>query len=163
MAVDIEPPRHTDDVSRYIATALDDAAAGSVLPFVIVVKAAGEVVGSTRYHSIEPTDRRLEIGHTWIAKRWQRTQVNTEAKYLLLRYAFDDLQYRRVQFRTAGNNERSQRALIRIGAHKEGVLRGYVGSDVMNGTDVVIFSILASEWPAVKTRLKTMMSRVDGQ
>jgi RimJ/RimL family protein N-acetyltransferase len=152
-----------DDVSRYIATALGDAAAGTVLPFVIVLKETGEVVGSTRYHSIEPAERRLEIGHTWITKRWQRTQVNTETKYLLLRYAFEDLRCRRVQFRAAGNNEASQRALLRIGAHQEGVLREYVGADLENGRDVAVFSILVSEWPTVKASLETMMRRTDGQ
>jgi RimJ/RimL family protein N-acetyltransferase len=116
-------------------------------------------VGSTRYHSAEPAHRRLEIGHTWIARRWQRTQVNTESKFLLLRHAFEELQYRRIQFRAAGNNEPSQRALLRIGAEREGVLRGYVGSDPREGRDVVVFSILVSDWPQVKRRLEAMMSR----
>jgi N-acetyltransferase len=148
-----------DELLYYMAAALEDAAAGSALPFVIVLNGSGEVVGSTRYHSAEPADRRLEVGHTWIAKRWQRTQVNTEAKYLLLRHAFEDLRYRRVQFRAAGNNEASQRALLRIGARHEGVLRSYVGADPSEGRDVMVFSILAPEWPEIKARLETLMSR----
>jgi N-acetyltransferase len=148
-----------EDVSRYIATALDDAAAGRALPFVIVLKGTGELVGSTRYHSIEAADRRLEIGHTWIAKRWHRTQVNTEAKYLLLRHAFEELRFRRVQFRAAAKNEPSRRALVRIGARQEGVLREYAGEEARTGKDVVVFSILAWEWAEVKARLEAMMSR----
>jgi N-acetyltransferase len=148
-----------DEVSRYVAAALDDAAAGRALAFVIVLKETGEIVGSTRYHSVEPVHRRLEIGHTWIARRWQRTQVNTEAKYLMLRHAFEDLQYRRIQFRAGSNNEPSRRALLRIGAHEEGMLRAYEGPDPMRGRDVVVFSILAPEWPGVKERLEVLMAR----
>jgi RimJ/RimL family protein N-acetyltransferase len=146
------------DVARYIAAALDDAGAGRALPFVVLVKGTGEIVGSTRFHSVEPTDRRLEIGHTWITPRWQRTSVNTEGKYLLLRHAFEDLGYRRVQFRAAGNNAISQRSLRRIGAQQEGTLREYVGPELTNARDVVVFSILVSEWPAVKVRLETLLS-----
>ncbi len=148
-----------DEVSRYVVAAVDDAAAGRALAFVIVLKETGEIVGSTRYHSVEPAHRRLEIGHTWIARRWQRTQVNTEAKFLLLRHAFEDLQFRRIQFRSGSNNEPSQRAILRLGAREEGTLRGYEGPDPMTGRDVVVFSILAPEWPGVKERLQALMTR----
>jgi RimJ/RimL family protein N-acetyltransferase len=148
-----------DEVSRYVAAAVDDAAAGRALAFVIVLKETGEIVGSTRYHSVEPAHRRLEIGHTWIMRRWQRTQVNTEAKFLLLRHAFEDLQFRRIQFRSGSNNEPSQRAILRLGAHEEGTLRGYEGPDPITGRDVVVFSILAPEWPGVKQRLEALMTR----
>ena len=142
-----------------MAVALDDAAAGRALAFVIVLKETGEVVGSTRYHSVEPAHWRLEIGHTWIAPRWQRTQVNTEAKFLLLRHAFEDLDFRRIQFRSGSNNEPSRRAILRLGAREEGTLRGYEGPDPARGRDVVVFSILAPEWPGVKERLQGLMTR----
>jgi N-acetyltransferase len=150
------------EVSRYVIAAIEDAAAGRALAFVVTLKETGEIVGSTRYHSVEPAHRRLEIGHTWIARRWQRTQVNTEAKYLLLRHAFEDLRYRRIQFRAGSNNEPSRRAILRIGAREEGTLRGYEGPDPKAGRDVVVFSILAPEWPGVKERLEALMARPRG-
>ena len=114
------------DMRAYIETALTWQAQGTALPFAIVARATGQVVGSTRYANIERADRRLEIGWTWVARAAQRTPVNTEAKYLLLRHAFEVLGCIRVEFKTDVLNERSWAALLRIGAKQEGVLRSHM-------------------------------------
>lgn len=138
----------------YIHTALESQAAGTSLPFVIVLQATGQVVGTTRYHSIVRDHRRLEIGFTWIGVSWQRTPVNTEAKYLLLTHAFEHYGCQRVEFKADSGNERSCRALLRIGATQEGTLRQYMFSPHKGVRDVAIFSIIDSEWPQVKAQLE---------
>lgn len=132
---------------------------GTDFGFAVISQESGRVIGCSRYFDIQPQHRALEIGGTWYSPAFQRTGVNTESKFLLLRHAFETLSYQRVQFKTDQRNERSQRALERIGAVKEGVLRnnmvmpdGYLRSSV-------VYSILSDEWPAVKAHLETLMTR----
>jgi RimJ/RimL family protein N-acetyltransferase len=133
---------------------LDAQAQGTDLPFAVIHLESGRAIGSTRYMEIRRPHRALEIGGTWYALAFQRTAVNTECKYLLLRHAFEELRCLRVQFKTDLNNERSQRALERIGAVKEGVLRNHM--ILPDGTirHSVYYSIIDSEWQAVKALLE---------
>lgn len=126
------------------------------LPFAIVETAKDKVIGSTRYLNIRPEHRSLEIGWTWLGQNWQRTAINTETKLLLLSHAFEKLGCVRVEFKTDIRNERSQRALQRIGATKEGVLRNHmiVQDDFVR--DSVYFSVISSEWLEIKERLERL-------
>ena len=142
-----------DQMRGYMEAALRAQAAGTALPFVIELVATGAVVGSTRYHAIVREHRRLEIGFTWIAAPWQRTAVNSESKFLLLRHAFETLGCQRVEFKAAAENAVSRRALLRLGATEEGLARHFMLSAHKGPCDVRIFSILAAEWPAIKARL----------
>jgi len=144
------PTRET--VDAYVATALAEREAGVSLPFV-VRDAGGEVVGSTRYCNVEAANRRLEIGYTWYAARVQRTALNSEAKLLLLRHAFETLDCIAVEFRTNWFNERSRAAIARLGAKQDGVLRQHRLMPDGSYRDTVVFSILNSEWPAVRRNL----------
>jgi RimJ/RimL family protein N-acetyltransferase len=128
------------------------------MPFT-VRDAQGEVVGSTRYFNVDRTNRRLEIGHTWYAKRVQRTALNTEAKLLLLGHAFEKLDAIAVEFRTHFMNHQSRAAIARLGAKQDGILRNHqIGRDGIL-RDTVVFSIIASEWPAVRANLQLKLSR----
>lgn len=129
------------------------------LPFAVIYQKSSKAIGMTRYLEIEPANQALEIGGTWYALDYQHTAVNTECKFLLLRHAFEDLNCIRVQFKTDLRNERSQRALERIGAVKEGVLRDHM--ILPDGTirSSVYYSILAREWPLVRQRLISLMNR----
>ncbi len=151
------PVRTPAAMRAYVEVALAEQARGTALPFATVDKAAGLAVGSTRYGNIDPANRRLEIGWTWIAPPWQRTYVNTEAKYLMLRHAFERLGCIRVEFKTDARNEPSRRALLRLGAREEGLLRKHVVTASGRLRDTVYFSILDDEWPAVKARLEARM------
>ena len=144
------------DTRHWIADAL---ATPGHLPFAIVDTARDRVVGSTRYLAIRPEHRSLEIGWTWLGQEWQRTAVNTETKLLLLSHAFERLGCARVEFKTDSRNERSQRALLRIGATREGVLRNHMIVQNNYLRDSVYFSIIQSEWPAVKARLEALTRR----
>jgi RimJ/RimL family protein N-acetyltransferase len=146
-----------DDLRCYIEAALALQQAGSALPFAIL--SGDRAVGSTRYGSIDRVNRRLEIGWTWVAKDWQRTSVNTEAKYLLLGHAFETLWCVRVEFKTDVLNEPSRRALLRIGATEEGTLRRHLLTEAGRWRDSVYYSILDSEWPAVKQRLEEKLAQ----
>jgi RimJ/RimL family protein N-acetyltransferase len=148
------------DMLEYIQTALQGQAEGTTLPFVIIEKGSGKVVGTSRYHGINKAHRRVEIGFTWIALEWQRTRVNTEAKYLMLKQAFEEYQSVRVEFRADRSNEQSCRALIRIGAKQEGILRKYVISSDKGVRDLALFSIIDTEWPKVKANLERKLKRV---
>lgn len=153
----IAQQRTPEDMRRYVETALAEQRLGQSIPFATVERASGRVVGSTRFASIERTHRRVEIGWTWIARPWQRTAVNTEAKYLMLRHAFETWGCVRVELKTNVKNERSRRAILRIGATEEGTFRKhYINAD---GTsrDSVYFSIVDDEWPSVKQRLESML------
>ncbi len=147
-----------EDMAAYIATALDHQAAGSALPFATVHAESGQAIGSTRYMNIEPAHRRLEIGATWIAKPWRRTAANTEAKYLMLRHAFEVLGCIRVELKTDSLNRRSRAAIRRIGATEEGRLRQHMITWSGRLRDTVYFSILDSEWPRVKQDLERKLS-----
>jgi RimJ/RimL family protein N-acetyltransferase len=142
-----------DEMRAYIQTALEEQRRGIAVPFAIVHAPTGEVIGSTRYANIVPEHRRLEIGWTWIAPRFQRTAVNTNAKLLLLTHAFETLGANRVELKTDALNEQSRAAILRIGAVQEGIFRRHMVTDSGRLRDSVYFSIIASEWPAVKARL----------
>jgi RimJ/RimL family protein N-acetyltransferase len=132
---------------------------GTDVPFAVVLQATGQPVGCTRYLNIERPHRGLEIGGTWYTPAQQRTGVNTECKYLLLRHAFESLGCLRVQLRTDSRNERSQRAIERIGAIREGVLRKHMLLPDGYVRDTVVYSVVDNEWPAVKALLERLMQR----
>lgn len=147
-----------DDMRRYVADALRAQAAGTALPFVTTEAATGRVIGSTRFGNYESAHRRVEIGWTWIAPAWQRTAINTEAKYLMLRHAFEALGCVRVELKTDALNERSRRAILRIGAREEGILRKHQITEGGRIRDSVYFSVIDDEWPAVRARLEQMLA-----
>ena len=154
--------RTHDQMASYVSEAIAARAARTAIPFVTVLREAGSsetVVGSTRFGNIDPRNRRMEIGWTWIGLQWQRTIVNTEAKYLMLRHAFEVLECLRVEFKTDSLNERSRAALLRIGAVQEGVFRNHVITAEGRVRHSVYFSITADEWPSVKVRLEGMLGR----
>jgi RimJ/RimL family protein N-acetyltransferase len=138
----------------YMAQALDELQRGVSLPFVTVALPSGEVVGSTRYGSIDPANHRLEIGWTWIAPSHQRTRVNTEAKLLLLTHAFERLGANRVELKTDALNTQSRNAIVRIGAVEEGTFRKHIITASGRVRDSVYYSIIDTEWPAVKAGLE---------
>lgn len=146
------------EMEAYIQSALDAQEAGTAIPFAIQHRETQTLVGSTRLHSIAAQDRRTEIGFSWVAIHWQRSRVNTEAKYLLLRHAFESMGCLRVEFRADAENEQSRRALLRIGATSEGVLRSYRVSAHRGVRDLAIFSIIASEWPQIRVELEAKMT-----
>jgi RimJ/RimL family protein N-acetyltransferase len=147
------------DMRQYVETALAEARAGQSLPFATVERSSGRVVGSTRFAGIDAVHRRVEIGWTWIGRPWQRTALNTEAKYLMLRHAFEAWRCLRVELKTSAKNERSRRAILRIGAKEEGTLRKHLINADGTSRDSVYFSVIDDEWPLVKARLEGMMAR----
>jgi RimJ/RimL family protein N-acetyltransferase len=153
------PLKTTDDMRRYIETALKWQAEGTALPFATIEKGSGKAVGSTRYANIERTHRRLEIGWTWITPSWQRTAVNTEAKYLMLRHAFETLGCIRVELKTNSLNRKSRDAMLRIGAKEEGILRNHMINPDGSIRHTAYYSVIDSEWPEVKKRLEEKLSR----
>ncbi|HJS18971.1 MAG TPA: GNAT family protein [Anaerolineales bacterium] len=148
-----------EDMRNWVRDILSRAEKGTDLPFVAVHLASGRVAGATRYLNIIPHDRGLEIGGTWYGSEFQRTVVNTECKYLLLSHAFETLGCIRVQLKTDLRNERSQKAIERLGAVKEGVLRNHM--ILLDGSyrHSVYYSILDTEWSEVKKRLEVMLER----
>jgi RimJ/RimL family protein N-acetyltransferase len=151
------PVRTPAEMAAYIETAFDEQERGVSLPFALVEKDSGRAIGSTRYGNIERTHRRVEIGWTWVARNWQRTAVNTEAKFLLLQHAFETLGCLRVELKTDSLNERSRAAILRIGAREEGILRNHMITASGRIRHTVYFSIIDSEWPAVKMRLESKL------
>lgn len=148
-----------DDMRNWVLELLARAEKGTDLPFVAIHLASGRVAGATRYLNIMTHDRGVEIGGTWYGREFQRTSVNTECKYLLLCHAFETLGCIRVQLKTDLRNERSQKAIERIGAVKEGVLRNHMILPDGHIRHSVFYSILDTEWPDVKKRLEEMMNR----
>jgi RimJ/RimL family protein N-acetyltransferase len=146
-------------VDAYIETALAGREAGTVMPFVIVRRETGAVVGSTRFWKIDRANRKLEIGHTWLGESAQRSAINTEAKYLLLSHAFDIMQCVRVQFTTDELNEKSRAAILRIGAKQEGIVRHERIMPDGRKRNSVRFSIIDTEWPEVKAMLEAKLGR----
>jgi len=153
--VPVVTPRH---MAEYVETALKEQAAGTSLPFTQIDAATGKIIGSTRYANIERTHHRVEIGWTWVAPQWQRTGVNTEAKYLLLRHAFETLGCNRVELKTDSLNAKSRAAILRIGAQEEGIFRNHMITSAGRIRHTVYFSILNSEWPEVKHRLEQRLN-----
>jgi len=148
-----------DRVDAWLDVALDMRERQGAMPFAVRDAASGDVVGSTRYFNVDAANRRLEIGHTWYAKRAQRTPINTECKRLLLTHAFEALGCIAVEFRTHWFNQRSRTAIARLGAKQDGVLRNHQLMPDGSRRDTVVFSILDSEWPAVKRHLGWLLER----
>jgi RimJ/RimL family protein N-acetyltransferase len=146
-------------VEQYIATALAGRDAGTVMPFAIVHRETGRIVGSTRFWKIDRQHRKLEIGHTWLSQSMQRSGLNTEMKFLLLRHAFEEMNCVRVQFTTDELNEKSRAAILRIGARQEGIVRHERIMPDGRKRNSVRFSIIDDEWPQVKAMLLEKMSR----
>jgi N-acetyltransferase len=151
--------RNAGEVRKYVETALDWQQAGTAVPFVTIDRATDQVVGSTRFENIHLGNRRAEIGWSWLHPKWWRTPINTEAKYLMLRHAFERWKCVRVEFKAAANNQRSRDAILRLGAKEEGILRRHMIAHDGSYRDSVYFSILDDEWPAVKQRLEERLAK----
>jgi RimJ/RimL family protein N-acetyltransferase len=147
------------ETTGYVATALKGQQDGHMLPFVAVDVASGRVIGSTRFHDIVPAVERLEIGYTWYGRSWQRTHVNTTCKLLLMQHAFETLGAQLVGWRTDNYNFASQRAIERLGARKDGVLRHHALRRDGTVRDTVMYSLAAGEWPEVKAHLQYQLTR----
>ena len=148
-----------DTMAAYIASALTAQAQGYELPFVIIRKSSGQVVGTTRFYFIDRDNRHVEIGYTWLAASAQRTGVNTEAKLLLLTHAFEGWRCIRVAFLTDVLNQQSRTAILRLGAKQEGILRNHMIMPGGRFRDSVCFSIIKAEWPEVKVRLEAKLEQ----
>ncbi|MGE8147750.1 GNAT family N-acetyltransferase [Pseudomonas frederiksbergensis] len=156
LTVTVVPSSST--VDSYLKRALDGRDAGTVLPFVIVLKDTGKVIGSTRFWKVDRLNRKLEIGSSWISASWQKTFVNTEAKYLMLRHAFETLDCVRVQFTTDENNQKSRNAILRLGAQQEGIVRHERIMPDGRKRNSVRFSIIDDEWPQVRQNLEKKLA-----
>jgi RimJ/RimL family protein N-acetyltransferase len=155
--------RTPEEMREYVQSAIDDRAARRALPFATIECATGTAIGCTRFANISIPDRRVEIGWTWVAGPWQRTPVNTEAKLLMLRHAFEALGCIRVELKTDRLNERSRNAIKRIGGVEEGILRQHMITASGRLRDTVYYSILDTEWPGVRDRLEArLVSRPSG-
>ncbi|MEK7401350.1 MAG: GNAT family protein [Gemmatimonadota bacterium] len=151
--------RNLEECRTYVETAVSWQSAGTAVPFVTMDRASGQVIGSTRFANIDRTHRRAEIGWTWLNPKWWRSAMNTEAKYLMLRHAFEEWKCMRVELKTGHKNVRSQDAIERIGGVREGTLRKHMVQPDGSIRDSVYFSILDDEWPTVKSRLEARLSR----
>ena len=149
-------------VLNYMNVAMKMREEQGALPFVVRRKSDGQIVGSTRYFNVDDKNRRLEIGHTWYSKSVQRTGLNTECKYMLLKHAFEKLHCIAVEFRTHYFNFQSREAIARLGARQDGILRNHAIAP--NGTlrDTVVFSVLQCEWPTVKAHLRYQLNKPRG-
>ena len=141
------------DVRAFLEFALAEQKRGVVLPFATIERASGTVVGSTRFMAIDRGNLRVEIGWTWLGRPWQRTGINREAKFLMMRHAFEAWGVRRLEFKTHSANERSRTAIARLGAIEEGTLRKHIVMPDGSARDSVYFSVIDDEWPAVKATL----------
>ncbi len=150
--------RKREEMRAYLEVALKGQTEGTILPFAILAQPSRQVVGSTRFGNIDRENRRVEIGWTWIGRRWQRTAVNTEIKYLMLRHAFETLGCVRVEFKTDTLNQTSRRAILRLGAKEEGILRRHMITDGGRIRDTVYYSIIDGEWAEVKARLEAKLA-----
>ncbi len=147
-----------EDFRRLIDTAFGEQERGESVVFATVERSSGRVIGSTRFMNIDRINRRVEIGSTWIAPQWQRTGVNTDAKYVMLRHAFELWQCMRVELKTDALNQKSRNAILRVGAKEEGTLRRHLLTWTGRVRDTVYFSILDNEWPEAKAKLEARMS-----
>ncbi len=148
-----------EGMAAYVAQALSELDAGDSLPFVTIDRASGKAVGTTRYMNIEAAHRRLEIGTTWLGKSVQRTAINTEAKYLMLRHAFEMLHCVAVDLRTHEKNVQSRAAIERLGASLDGILRHHRIMPDGSLRNTASYSIIDSEWPVVKQALEARLAR----
>jgi N-acetyltransferase len=147
------------ETKAYIERALTRQREGRMLPWAVRNLSSGAVVGSTRFHDVVPEIDRVEIGYTWYAKSWQRTHVNTSCKLLLMSHAFEQLGCKAVGLRTDKFNFASQRAIEALGARRDGLIRHFSTRRDGSARDVVMYSILASEWPEVKLHLQRRLAR----
>ncbi|MFM9904134.1 MAG: GNAT family N-acetyltransferase [Pyrinomonadaceae bacterium] len=145
------------DMERYIRDALADLDRGVAVPFVTIERETGKVIGSTRFGNIDAVHRKAEIGWTWINPGWQRTAINTEAKLLMLTHAFETWKCIRVELKTDSNNEKSRKAIRRIGGVQEGLLRNHMITETGRFRDSVYFSIIDTEWESVKANLTSKL------
>lgn len=136
---------------------LDEQEGGVSVPFVTLERKSSQIVGTTRFMNMDLANRKVEIGSTWIAPAWQRTMINTEAKFLMLRHAFETWKCMRVELKTDALNQRSRQAILRLGAKEEGTLRKHMLTWHDRPRDSVFFSILDTEWPEVKARLESKL------
>ncbi len=148
-----------EDFKNLVEKALTEKERGESVVFATIERNSGGVIGSTRFMNIDRVNRRVEIGSTWIAPEWQRTGVNTEAKYLMLRHAFEVWKCMRVELKTDALNQRSRNAILRIGAKEEGTLRKHLITWTGRVRDTVYFSILDTEWPEVKESLERRLAK----
>jgi len=147
-----------EDFAKLVDKAFAEQERGESVVFATVERLSGRAIGSTRFMNIDRINKRVEIGSTWIAPAWQRTAVNTEAKYLMLRHAFEVWRCIRVELKTDALNQKSRNAILRIGAKEEGTLRRHLVTSTGRVRDTVYFSILDNEWPEVKARLDARLS-----
>jgi len=147
------------EFQEYNARVLDEQARGLSSPFATFQREPNQIVGTTRYMNMDLANRKVEIGSTWIAPQWQRTAINTEAKYLMLRHAFEVWNCMRVELKTDALNQRSRNAILRLGAKEEGTLRKHLLTWNGRQRDSVYFSILDTEWPQVKAQLESKLRR----
>jgi RimJ/RimL family protein N-acetyltransferase len=145
-----------DDMKAYVEAALRDPA---TLPFCTIERETGRVAGTTRFANIVPEHKRAEIGWTFLGKSHQRTPLNTEAKYLMFRHAFETWGFNRVELKTSALNFQSRTAILRVGAMQEGILRRHMVNPDGSARDTVYYSVIADEWPQVKNRLERMLER----
>jgi len=143
-----------DQMMRFIRAQLSDQEKGTAIPFATVDRKSGKVVNATRFMNIDVANKRVEIGSTWIARPWQRTAINTEAKYLMMRHAFEKLGCNRVEWKTDSLNTQSRNAILRLGAKEEGILRNHMVTWSGRLRHSVYYSVIASEWPEVKAHLE---------
>lgn len=147
-----------EGMQSFIETALSWQDAGTAVPFATVDRNTGKVIGSTRFANIVKEHKRLEIGWTWIAPAWQRSAINTEAKYLMMCHAFEEAGCNRVELKTNAKNMKSRSAILRLGAKEEGTLRWHMLNPDGTPRDTVYFSVIAEEWPEVKERLRGLIT-----
>jgi RimJ/RimL family protein N-acetyltransferase len=152
------PMRTLEDFQRLVDRTFADQDRGESIVFATIDRRSGRVVGSTRFMNIDRINLRVEIGSTWIAPPWQRTALNTEAKYLMLRHAFEVWKCIRVELKTDALNEKSRGAILRLGAREEGALRKHLVTWTGRVRDTIYFSILDTEWPQVKSRLEAKLA-----
>jgi N-acetyltransferase len=150
-----------NEIQKYIQEMLDLSSKGSILPFITIHKASNTIVGTTRYLNIDYENHRLEIGNTWIAKSWRKTYVNTEAKFLMLQYAFEKLECIAVEIRTDVLNIVSRQSIQRLGAKQDGILRHHKIMRDGRIRDTVCYSIIKSEWKQVKENLMEKLCKYD--
>jgi N-acetyltransferase len=154
-----QPVRTPEEMKAFVEFALEEQRAGRSLPFATIERNLGLAVGSTRFMTIDRPNRTVEIGYTWIAPPWQRTPVNTEAKYLMMRCAFEDWGCNRVGLKTDSLNDRSRRAIARIGGKEEGTLRNHMVTHSGRLRHSVYFSVIREEWPEVRQDLERKLRR----
>lgn len=157
------PIRNEQDMQSFVRTALNEQNAGTSLPFATIQQESGLPVGSTRFMNMVPEHKRVEIGSTWIAPQWQRTFVNTEAKLLMMRHAFEIWNCNRVELKTNSRNRQSREAIARIGGVEEGTLRRHMVNADGSLRDTVYFSILREEWPEVERSLEEKLRELKGR